>query len=153
MKVEEIQSFQVAGFCVRTKNSNEINPSTAKIGALWNRFNSDVGKILSETSKVYGVYTNYESDVMGEFDIIAGADTLVGKNIEDTTTITVKTGKYLVFSAKGEMPIVCINLWGEVWNYFDTDNCQHKRAYTTDFELYKGFSLTETELGIYIAIK
>lgn len=39
MKIVEIEQEQtVYGITIRTKNSNEMNPETAKIGELWESF-------------------------------------------------------------------------------------------------------------------
>ena len=58
------------------------------------------------------------------------------------------SGKYVTFSASGEMPQTLIDLWGEVWSYFSAENCLYERAYTTDFEYYK--SAHEVEVSIAV---
>lgn len=153
MKVETIESFEVAGAAIRTNNANEMNPETAKIGKLWVQFDAVISPLLTEKSKVYGVYTNYESDWNGAYDVIAAADTLVGQNIADMKTVTIPAGKYLVFSDTGPCPKTCIDLWGKVWAYLTSDAFTHERAYTADFETYSECTGTSSEVSIYIAIK
>ena len=63
--------------------------------------------------------------------------------------LEIASGDYLVFEAKGEMPQVVIEAWGNVWNYFSSEDAKHTRAYTSDFEVYK----SDSEVAIYIAIK
>lgn len=146
MKVDELkESITLNGITVRTKNENEMNPSTAKIALLWEKFFSEIAPSLIDKSKVYGVYSNYESDASGEFDLTASTD----QEIENSKSISINSGKYLVFSAKGDMPKVVIDTWGEIWNYFSNEKNQHERAYITDFEFYKN----EQEIEIYIGIK
>lgn len=148
MKTQYLESFEVAGFVIRTKNVDEMDAATAKIGNLWQQFYGEVGASLSPESKVYGVYSNYESDASGEFDVTAAADVLVGQGRAGTEAVRVKAGNYLVFSGEGEMPGVVITLWGQIWQYFNESDCPHQRAYQSDFEYYKSESQVEIYIGI-----
>ncbi|WP_028781322.1 GyrI-like domain-containing protein [Shewanella sp. 38A_GOM-205m] len=149
MDIIETDSFSATGFLIRTTNADEMNPSTAKIGNLWSKFYTDAAPKLNEKSKVYGLYTNYESDVTGAFDVVACSDTLSSEVLPEAVNVKVASGKYVTFSATGEMPQVVTDLWGEVWSYFSSESCLFERAYTTDFEYYK----SENEVEISIAIK
>lgn len=149
MNISEIKGFEVTGFVIRTTNADEENPSTAKIGNLWSTFYANAAPKLDERSKVYGLYTHYESDFTGAFDVVACADTLSPEKLPDSVKFSIASGKYITFSATGEMPKVVIDLWREVWNYFSAENCPHERAYTTDFEFYK----SADEIEISIAVK
>ena len=148
MNTNEIDGFEVAGFVIRTTNADEMNPSTAKIGELWAKFYAEAISKLNEKSNVYGLYTNYESDFTGAFDVVACSDTLLPELLIDSTKFKVASGKYVTFSATGEMPKVVIDLWSEVWNYFGSESCPYERAYTTDFEHYK--SANEVEISIAV---
>jgi predicted transcriptional regulator YdeE len=65
MKVEEIEDKLIYGISTRTKNSDEMNPQTAKIGAIWKKFDSIVDVNYKDGERVYGVYYNFESDANG----------------------------------------------------------------------------------------
>jgi len=109
----DIESKIIKGLQVRTKNSDEMNTNTQKIAPLWERFFQEVLPNLAEASTVYGVYLNYESDVMGEYDLLVGT-----KELEDggeLLSVTIEAGRYLVFSAKGELPQAIIEAWQQVW--------------------------------------
>ncbi|EKF9639193.1 effector binding domain-containing protein [Vibrio cholerae] len=149
MNVNNIDGFEVVGLSVRTTNASELNPSTAKIGQLWERFYANAGQKLSERSKVYGVYTNYESDSKGAFDVIACSDELSTEVLLDAIKVEIVSGNYVVFSAMGELPQAVLNLWAVVLNFFDSENCPYERSYTTDFEYYK----SNTEVEIFISVK
>ncbi|MGO4095949.1 GyrI-like domain-containing protein [Vibrio cholerae] len=149
MNISDMNGFEVSGFIIRTNNADEITTSTAKIRDLWVRFYENAAPNLNEESKVFGLYTNYESDFTGAFDVIACSDTLSPELLPDSVQVTVASGKYVTFSATGEMPQVVIELWGDVWRFFGSESCPYKRAYTTDFEYYKSAS----EVEISIAIK
>lgn len=148
MKVVEVTRKTITGLKVRTKNEDEMNPSTQKIGSLWQNFFENIMPTLGETPPpLYGVYTNYESDAHGEFDVLVGAKDI--EPLEGRETIVLEEGKYLCFKAKGELPQSIIETWGEIWAYFSNENCQEKRAYKTDFEKY----ISHDEAEIYIGIE
>ena len=46
------------------------------------------------------------------------------------------------------MPAAVINLWQEIWTYFDASDCLHKRAYSYDYERY----LDDSSIEICIAL-
>lgn len=150
MRVEEIEEKLIYGVATRTKNSNEMNPQTAKIGSIWKKFDSAVEVNYKDGERVYGVYYNFESDANGEFDVLAGYET---SNI-NFDSVKIQNGKYLVFPKTFEETDdntrveAIIETWGKVWEYFSNENSQYKRIYKTDFEYYKG----QNEIEIYISI-
>ncbi len=144
MKQTELTSKMIHGLKVRTTNEKEMNPETAQIGGLWGAFFEKIMPHVPEGTAGYGVYTNYESDAMGAFDVLAGTEV----EIAELETVTLQSGKYLCFEAKGELPQAVIETWGEIWKYFTAVDCPDKRAFDTDFEYY----LSESEAEIYIGI-
>lgn len=137
----------ITGFKVRTKNEDEMNPQTAKIGALWQNYFEQIMPTLGETPPpTYGVYTNYESDAFGEFDVLVGVQGV--ENIADLETVTLESGNYLCFEANGELPQAVIDTWGEIWSYFSDENCPQKRLFKTDYECY----MSQSEAKIYIGV-
>ncbi len=87
MKTQKIDEFEVTGIIVRTTNENEMNPATAKITNLWESFYANASPKLSKSAKIYGVYTNYESDCTGAFDVIASSDTLQLEELNDSVKV------------------------------------------------------------------
>lgn len=149
MKVKYIEeTFFVSGLTTRTKNENETNEETAKIGALWQEYvdKNIEGKTFNKAKSMamYGVYNNYESDVNGEFDYTIGIEVTKPKN-----ALKVEKQRYLVFTKEGELPDVVISAWEDVWEYFASKDCEYERAYGTDFEKYT----KEDEVEVYISIK
>ncbi len=140
-------SKTITGLKVRTTNEAEMNLKSAKIGALWQSFLSDIMPRLGETPPpLYGVYSNYESDAMGAFDILVGAESLQKDSVLERVNLA--EGKYLCFEANGELPQAIIDTWDEVWAYFSDENCKEKRAYNTDYEYY----ISQAEANIYIGV-
>ena len=151
MRVEEIEDKTIYGFSTRTKNTDEMDPQTAKIGAIHQKFDSSVVINYKSGERVYAVYYDYESDVNGEFNVLAGYE----NSNEKLESVKIKKGKYLVFHKRSKEDNddarvqAVIETWGEVWEYFSNENSQYKRAYKTDFEYYKG----QNEIEIYISIQ
>lgn len=116
-----IAAFFVSGHSVTTNNHDESDPATAKIAGLWSQFFATAPSL-----PFYGVYSNYESDVTGQFDVTAGIGAKSG--------IEIKEGRYLVFKARGPMPAAIIDTWSFIWRYFEEHSI--KRCFLTDFEAY-----------------
>ncbi|NBF09793.1 GyrI-like domain-containing protein [Pseudomonas sp. Fl4BN1] len=150
VKLREVLPFSVAGLQVRTRNAAEQQADSAKIGPMWQRFYIEdlYDKIAPRQadSFVYGVYSNYESDASGYFDVTAGA--AVEGSCADYPNVDIQGGDYLMFSAKGAMPDCVIQTWGLIWAYFQ-DNPQVRRAFATDFEVYT----SADSVAIYIGVQ
>jgi predicted transcriptional regulator YdeE len=91
---------------------------------------------------VYVVYSGYESDYMGAFDVTAGVATT-----QPEGELALQAGEYLVFSATGPRPQTVLQTWGVVWQYFQS-NPAIKRSHATDFEAYLGTDKVEIHIGI-----
>lgn len=147
MEIVNITSLNISGLKTRTSNVNEQSAETAKIAPLWNKVVEDCFPYMLVSGSVYAVYSNYESDVAGQYDLLVGSDKF-SSSLENTESVEIQEGSYLKFSKDGDMPEACISLWQDIWAYFESDDCQHVRSYITDFEKY-----TQTGLEIYISIK
>lgn len=141
--VKYVEPFTVTGLSVRTQNSIESDQNTAQLPALWQKFMSN----NPPTNKtVYGVYSDYESDVNGPYTVTAG---LASKNeLKELTSVNIKSGHYLMFKGQGEMPQAAIDTWKRVWNYFSAKS-PYRRAFMTDFEAYSH----DDEIAICIGIE
>ncbi len=144
--------IKLAGIAVRTTNEREMNPATAKIGASWQRFYADgvAGKIPQrlDEHRVYGVYTDYESDHAGEYTQLVAVDVLQLR--KDWEGVDVPESRYRVFRGRGPVPQSTMQAWQEVWAHFGA-GAEEQRAYTTDLEVYDD---REPDLvTLYIAVK
>ncbi|MGJ3704198.1 GyrI-like domain-containing protein [Variovorax sp. AFSI2.2] len=139
-------AFHVAGLAARTTNREENDPATARIGALWNRFfgeetyRSTPGR--TSDARIFGVYSSYESDAHGAFDVT------VGVAVSDATgSVAIEPGNYLVFSGQGEMPQMVIATWERIWQYFEA-HPEITRRYCSDFEAYEGPDKVAIHIGV-----
>jgi predicted transcriptional regulator YdeE len=143
----------VLGIAVVTSNADEVDPHTGKIPGLWDRFFKEdvLGKIPTRKIPVIplGVYTNYEGDSTGRYQVIAGtAVDAAAPTPEGMSRATIPAGTYLLFEAEGDMPGVVIETSQAILKYF-AEHSGHVRAYATDFEMYRG----PRAIGIYISMK
>ena len=149
MKIVKLEEKQIRGLSIRTSNAKEMNPQTAKIGALHQQFDAEISVDYKNGARVYGVYYNYESDHTGDFSVLAGVDQIAGTRAENLESITLPAVTYMVFEATGEVPQIVIETWAKIWEYFSSENSQFQRSYITDFEFYKN----RHEVEIYIGVK
>jgi predicted transcriptional regulator YdeE len=145
--------FYVVGMETRTTNALEADPSTAKIPALWERVRSDplmesIPKRLAK-GKTFGVYYNYEGPENGAYSLLVGYQVPDLRDVPmGLKGVTVEDGRYLVFTAEGEMPGALRLTWTEIWEYFRQPGAA-KRAFSYDYEIYDSF----TKVSVYIALQ
>jgi len=139
-------AFTVTGHTVRTTNREESDPATARIGGLWGRFFSDPAlqglPQRSDHAHNYGVYSNYESDANGAFDVTAGVA------VARDGPVKVEAGDYLVWSGNGPMPQAVLGAWQRIWDYFDA-HPDVVRRYVSDFEAYT----SPTDVKVWIGVE
>ena len=137
----------ILGISTTTNNANETSEETQKIAPLWEKYDDEsiYGNTLnkSNSTAMYGVHSNYVSDVHGDFDVTVGVEVTKPKN-----AIVIENQKYLVFKKEGELPEVAFNAWQEIWDYFE-NNDEYERKYAVDFEKYSKVD----EIEIFISIK
>ncbi len=146
MEKVTIEAFTVNGITTRTTNAAEMNPATAKIGNLWQTYMGGLAQKGQQPTVVYGVYSNFESDENGEYDISVAQKDAAG--LEGEHSLTIPAGTYLKFEKQGECPAACLELWQEIWAYFATPEAP-KRTFICDYEDYYGLDA----VAIYIAIE
>jgi len=148
MKVVKVEEKKIQGISVRTTNLEEDSPDTAKIGALFARFDKNVSVNYKAGCRVHGVYHDYDSDENSGFEVLVGSDQAFSAT-EKLETVTIEAGNYLLFEGKGEMPQAVVDVWLKVWKYFGGKNVKYQRVFTTDFEIYKN----PNEVDVYISIR
>jgi predicted transcriptional regulator YdeE len=139
-------AFRVSGLTIRTTNREESDPATARIGKLWGRFFGEetyasTPERTSDT-RIFSLYSAYESDAHGAFDVTAGVAVSGGEG-----SLAVEAGDYLVFSGQGEMPKMVIATWERIWQYFEA-HPEIARRYRSDFEAYEGPDKVAIHIGV-----
>src|SRR5687768_1458175 len=91
-KLRQIAPFIVSGISIRTSNSAESDSSTAELANLWDRFfGENVAANIphqSPDSPIYGVYSEYESDVDGLYTTTAGVRVAASNDKADRNGVT-----------------------------------------------------------------
>ncbi|MDX1837029.1 GyrI-like domain-containing protein [Legionella taurinensis] len=146
--LQTVSEFPIVGLSVRTDNACEFNPFTAKLPALWQELHQQAW-VKPSHAGLYGVYSDYESDVNGAYTVTAGIALSDHPSPESSLArITVPQGSYLVFTSQGVMPQAIIHAWQSVWAYFAA-NPGHRRTYRVDFEHYSG----PLDCAVYIGVQ
>ncbi len=150
----QIPGFSVTGIAVRTRNSEEMNPASARIGGLWERFFSQSWERQlpgrGTDGRLFGVYSGYESNEQGAFDVTAGvalAAPDAAPPAAGVHRVDIEAGSYLVFTGEGDMPQMVIDTWARIWRYF-AENPQAQRRFATDFEAYEGPDRVAIHIGV-----
>ena len=150
-KLTPIESFMVAGLSVRTINSDEFNPETAKLACLWQQFfSANIAEKIPNPipgAPIYGIYSDYDSDASGCYTVTAGVSTNYPLPMPEFSTVAIQTSDYLVFHGKGTMPQTVIETWKRVWAYFESKT-EYQRNFITDFEAYN----CSDEVAIHIGV-
>jgi predicted transcriptional regulator YdeE len=149
-EIVRLEEKKVAGLKIRT-NNNDPNMGNA-IGEVWRRFYED-GIYQSIPDKkndnAIGLYTNYESDVHGAYDVMVCCeiqDSLYNTSNRVQTEI-ISAGKYAKFIIHGHVQKAVEEFWRKLWS-MDLD-----RKFSCDFEEYQsGFDKDNSEIYIYISI-
>ncbi len=147
-----VGGFTVAGLQTQTRSSDEKNPSTSKIKTIWNRlFSENLPESLPNRDRgngFYGVYSEYETDETGLYNVTAGVRVTTTDDLPYTVSgISVKPGLYLVFRRQGKLDEVTPQLWGEALEFFKKSN-QYQRKFATDFEYYPDMNTVAIHVGI-----
>jgi len=147
-EIVELEQKTVAGLCTRTGNAEADMP--AKIGGLWQSFFAGaIQKIPNQTGETtFGLYTNYENGVQGEYDVMACCEVSgAGELPENVKVSVIPAGKYAKFSFRGDTRNGMAAFWQEIWN------TELSRKFSCDFEEYlPDGDCADARVNIYISL-
>ena len=142
MRPERVRRVEarVVGVQAQTSSLLEADPATAVLPALWRRFENDrVGDRIPNragTRTTFVVYSDYQGgDGERRFRCLVGAEVAGGDEPpEGLAEVTVPGGDYLVFAARGAMPVALAATWARVAEFFE--HAPLARAFTADLEVH-----------------
>lgn len=143
--IVEIKEKIVAGKVVRTNNNSADMPQ--KMDFVWKNFFKIYKDINNKIDKkCLGVYTNYESDFKGDYDIMVCCEVDKTDNLNnDISIIKIPSQKYAEFTLNNRKEIP--EFWQKIWNM------DLNRKYSYDFEEYEDISnIDECKVKIHIAL-
>ncbi len=155
-EIVTLEEKTVAGILVRTANNDP--EMMGKIGLVWQRFfnggeggEAPASRCIADRKNdtALGLYTNYQSDVNGSYDMIACYEvTGTAKLPPQFTSAVIPSGRYAKFTFHGDAEKDTGSFWNAVWN------TPLERAYTGDFEEYPPSAAhQDSDIYIYIALK
>jgi predicted transcriptional regulator YdeE len=102
---------------------------------------------VTDPTLTFSLYTNYESDHTGAYDVI------LGKSVnpleparEPLRVVAIPAAEYVVFNAESGSPDAIREAWMGVYDYF-SGQTSLRRAFTIDFERYSADGVE-----LYIAV-
>jgi predicted transcriptional regulator YdeE len=165
MKSEGVKlgEIKLVGISVRTKNQDEFNPETAKIGKTFGQFLSqklgDKIKNRKNPGVLFSVYTDYESNEHGGYTYFLGEEVTHFDDLSilnhGLKALTISAAKYQKFTTEsGSLPGVVVQAWMEIWKMSPKD-FDEERAYQADFEIYdhRAMNPLDAVVDIYIGVK
>ncbi len=152
--------IKLIGITARTNNTNEINPSLAKITPTVQKyFHGGLPAKIPHRTKpgtTFCAYTDYESDITGDYTYFIGEEVTSFDHVpEGFQTLLIPAQVYAKFTTgPGPMPDVCINAWQKIWQMTPQD-FGNERRFSADFELYdeRASDHQNATLDVYIGIK
>lgn len=130
------------GITVRTKNKDEMNPETGKIGPLVNTYWKDqiASKFIGRKSPAitYAAYAEYESDGNGDYTFFIGEEvkSLDEQDQSEFASLIIPSGSYQKFTTeKGKIPDIIMESWMNIWQMRPED-LGGKRNYIVNYEVY-----------------
>lgn len=127
------EAFCVIGISVRT--TNKEGKGMKDIGTLFGRFFSEqiAAAIPNKVSdNIYCVYTDYESNFMGEYTCILGCAVENADDIpEGMIAKRIEASDYHLYKGTGEIHEAVGKIWGNIWQQPDD-----YRKYAADFDVY-----------------
>jgi predicted transcriptional regulator YdeE len=148
--VKELKGFSIIGISVRTINSN--GKSLKDIGELFGRFVEQ--KLMDripdkESSDIYCVYTEYESDFNAPYTTIIGCRVGSFDHIPTGMSgIRIPDSKYQVYKSSGKLSECLAKTWVDIWE------SDINRKYAADFDIYgeKAWDPDNAEVDTFVSI-
>lgn len=140
---------KAAGITARTNNHAPDMGSV--IGGLWKSFYEKgfYDRIPADRrGHALGIYSNYESDENGDYDMTVACEVTDEEGISEEFTIrTIPAGRYAKFVIRGDVQQAVMQLWQELWSM------DLNRSYCADYEEYQEMNGEEAEIHVYIGLK
>ena len=117
----------VAGVATRTRNTDELDPGSARRPRLWERAAPDGAMVA--------VLTDYESGHGGEFTQVVGRVVAnPAQAREGQVVVRVPAARYSRVPTRGSSPAAIVSGWEAIWDAERSGDLI--RAYRTDFEVW-----------------
>lgn len=154
-KIEHLEKRYFIGIPLKT--SYENGRFQKEVPELWDKLYREnlTEKVSNKVNdELLAVYTDYEGDYTKPFTYMLGFEVSSLDAIpEQMRGIEIAASSYVILTAQGGFPLSNMQKWQAIWN------SNVKRAYTTDFEVYKPlYKLPSTayynpQIQVFIALE
>lgn len=148
-EIVTLKEKTAAGITART--NNHAPDMGMVIGSLWENFYGKgyFARIPDDKrGHVLGIYSGYESDENGDYDMTAACEVTDLDGLTDEFTVrTIPAGTYAKFVVKGDVQRALAEFWQELWAL------KLNRSFQADFEEYREITGEEAEIHVYIGLK
>lgn len=139
----------VTGIKIRTNNNDPKMKND--ISKLWKKFFEDeIYQSIpnKKTRNSIGLYTNYENNFNGDYDVMICCEVLEEKKFSKKVEVNrIAADKYAKFNIKGDNKEAITEFWAKLWTM------ELDRKYTFDFEEYQtDCNMNNREINVYISI-
>lgn len=143
----------VVGIQICINNDFEMYVEDFWFSCFWEKFNDEclVYFILDKVVGflVYGVYIEFDDGVVGDYSVFVGVEVIdEEKVLEEYVIVMLEVGDYLVFQGCGRMFDMVMEIWGQVWYYFESDDVL-ECVFLIDYEVFEGGD----QVIIYVGVK
>jgi predicted transcriptional regulator YdeE len=154
----KLDAIKLVGISARTSNAKEFS-GQGIIPQTIGKYHAEA--IASKTQhrktpgKLFCVYTNYESDMNGEYTYFVGEEVNSFDGVSGLDTLLIPAQDYKKFTNDpAPMPQACISMWQKILA-MDKGALGGERSYIADFEVYdeRAADQSNAVLDIYIGIK
>ena len=154
------EEIKLIGTKVQTSYKNELDWTAGKIfPCVQKYFHQQLAEKISERKNpgtTFCVYTEYESDYMGDYTYFIGEEVSSIDNIpKDLETLIIPAQKYIKFTTEpAPMPNAVVDTWKKI-TQMTANELGGARRYHSDFEIYdeRAHDHNNLILDIYIGIK
>lgn len=148
-EIIQLEEKTLVGLTART--NNQTPDMYQVIGQLWGRlYGEGVYEAIpcKKTGKVIGLYSDYEDDEKGDYNITTGCEVDCADQIPEGTVIKhIPAGSYAKFVVEGELHEAVGSFWQKLWGM------KLNRAFTCDFEEYQTKETEHAVIHIYISLR
>jgi predicted transcriptional regulator YdeE len=142
MKIRKFGPFRAVGLIARTSHADESNDDTAIVSKMRGWFLEHyLGGLIChrlDRCEFFEVYTDYETDHLGEFTFMIGHRVWEICDVDDDMmAIEVPRRRYAVFKVNMDKDFPYYETELEIIRYFN-ENSNYRRAYTTDLIISNG---------------
>lgn len=150
MEYEIVTLEEKTAMGLTARTNNNAPDMGIVIGGLWEKFFNEgvyMGIRGKVNEKTLGIYSDYDSDEKGDYNITVACEVEPGTEaLQGTVIKKIPAGKYAKFVVEGNMEQAAGAFWNNLWAM------ELNRSFICDFEEYQNSDPEHTVIHMYISI-